>query len=214
MKLSLLRIASVTLLCLFAGARIASADTLTLTYYNIAANDPDANHLGSGLVGNEVKSTLGPNGQPVLNTTMYGCTVGCFTLTPPGQNSPTSTSIIQSTGEITYWDPSANPFVTKGTSSSVTLPYSDDALFAPNGTGTCDGPSPCDGYQALTLTGNITAGSTETLSFSISSDDMAFVYIDGNLVCSDGGIHGEGSTPCTTPTISAGTHTFLHHTDN
>ena len=37
---------------------------------------------------------------------------------------------------------------------------------------------------------------------------MAFVYIDGNLVCSDGGIHGEGSTPCTTPTINAGTHSF------
>ena len=111
MKLSIFRIASAALLCLFAGARIASADTLTLTYYNIAANDPDANHLGSGLVGNEVGPTLGTNGLPVLNLHQYtGCTTTCFALTAPGVD--TSTSLL-SDGEITYWDPAANPNVTR-----------------------------------------------------------------------------------------------------
>jgi hypothetical protein len=207
MTLPLLRTAAVSLLCLFAGARIASADSLTLTYYNIAANDPDANHLGGGLVTNEVGPALGANGLPVLNLAQYtGCTTTCFTLTPPG--SQTATSLLPD-GEITYWSPANNPFVTQGTSVPVSLPYADDTLFAPNGTGTCDGPSPCDGYQAVTLTGTLDASTSEALQFTISSDDMAFAYIDGQLVCSDGGIHGLGSVPCTTSeVISAGSHSF------
>ena len=205
MKLPLLRIASVTLLCLFAGARIASASALTITYYTISASDPDANHLGGGLVTNEVQNSLGTNGLPVLNTPAYGCTSNCFTLTPPGVDASNS---VMSDGEITYWDPAANNYVTETSSAPVSLPFSDDSFFAPNGTGSCDGPSPCDGYQAATLEGTINAPTTEQLTFSISSDDMAFVYIDGSLVCSDGGIHGEGAVPCTTPTISAGNHTF------
>jgi hypothetical protein len=205
MKLSFLRIASVTLLCLFATAKIASAQ-LTITYYTISANDPDANHLGGGLVTNEVGNTIGTNGLPVLNLNQYtGCTTTCFALTPPG--SQTSTSLL-SDGEITYWDPAANPYVTETSSAPVSLPFANNNFFAPNGTGTCDGPSPCNGYQAATLTGTINAPSTEVLNFTISSDDMAFVYIDGVLACSDGGIHGAGGVPCTTPTINQGPNTF------
>ncbi len=204
MKLSLLRIASVSLLCLLAGAKIASAQ-LTITYYTISASDPDANHLGGGLVTNEVENNLGASGLPILNTPADGCTSGCFTLTPPGVD--TSTSLLPD-GEITYWDPAANPYVTETSSGPVTLPFSNNNFFAPNGTGSCDGPAPCDGYQAATLTGTINAPTTEVLNFTISSDDMAFVYIDGQLVCSDGGIHGAGSVPCTTPTINAGPNSF------
>jgi hypothetical protein len=204
MKLSLLRIASVTLLCLFASAKIASAQ-LTITYYTISASDPDANHLGGGLVTNEVQNNLGASGLPILNTPAYGCTSGCFTLTPPGVD--TSTSLLPD-GEITYWDPAANPYVTETSSGPVSLPFNNPSFFAPNGTGTCDGPSPCDGYQAATLTGTINAPTTEQLMFSISSDDMAFVYIDGVLACSDGGIHGAGSVGCTTPIIPAGNNSF------
>jgi PEP-CTERM motif len=204
MKLSLLRITFVTLLCLFAGAKIASAQ-LTITYYTISASDPDANSLGGGLVTNEVQNVLGASGLPILNTPAYGCTSNCFTLTPPGVN--TSTSLL-SDGEITYWDPTANQYVTETSSAPVALPFSNNTFFAPNGTGTCDGPAPCNGYQAATLTGTINAPTTETLNFTISSDDMAFVYIDGVLACSDGGIHGQGGVPCTTPTINAGPNSF------
>jgi hypothetical protein len=210
MKSALLRIASLTLLCLFAGARIASADTLTLTYYNIAASDPDANTLGGGTVGNEVGPTLGSNGLPVLNLAAYtGCTTTCFSLTAPGHI--TGDQSLLPDGEITYWDPAANTNVTQGTQTSVSLPYNNDSLFAPNGLGTCDGPSPCDGYQALTLTGTINNNNpvAEALQFTIESDDMAFVYIDGQLVCSDGGIHPLSPTPCTTSeVISPGPHQF------
>jgi hypothetical protein len=38
------------------------------------------------------------------------------------------------------------------------------------------------GFQAATL-------------FSIGSDDMAFVYLDGRLVCDDGGVHSSALVP-------------------
>ncbi len=209
MKLSLLRIASATtLLCLFAGARIASASALTITYYTISSSDPDANHLGGGLVGNEVGNTLGAHGLPVLNLNAYtGCTTTCFALTAPGSHA--GDHALLPDGEITYWDPTDDSFVTQTGTASVNLPFSNDSFFAPNGTGTCDGSGTgCHGFQAATLIGTINAPTSEVLNFTISSDDMAFVYIDGSLVCSDGGIHAPGGVACTTPTVSAGDHNF------
>lgn len=205
MKLALLRIAAVTLLCLFASAKIASAQSLTITYYTISSSDPDQNSLGGGLVTNEVQNVLGASGLPILNTPAYGCTSNCFTLTPPGVN--TATSLLKD-GEITYWDPAANPYVTQTGTGTVTLPFSNNSFFTPNGTNGCGGDGGACGYQAATLTGTINAPSTEVLNFTISSDDMAFVYIDGILACSDGGIHAAGGVPCTTPTIQAGPNSF------
>jgi len=37
---------------------------------------------------------------------------------------------------------------------------------------------------------------------------MAFLYLDGVLQCSDGGVHASGTVPCTTSIIGAGTHTL------
>jgi hypothetical protein len=208
MKLSLLRIASATtLLCLFAGARIASASALTITYYTISSSDPDANGLGGGLVGNEVGNTLGIHGLPVLNLNAYtGCTTTCFALTAPGSHA--GDHALLPDGEITYWDPTDDSFVTQTGSAPVTLPFSNDSFFPTNGGNTCGGDGGACGYQAATLMGTINAPTTEVLNFTVSSDDMAFVYIDGNLVCSDGGIHGAGGVLCTTPTVNAGDHSF------
>jgi hypothetical protein len=203
--LRVIAVASAATACLLSAPKPASASSLTITYYTISASDPDSDHLGNGLVTNEVQTALGANGLPVLNTPAFGCTSDCFSLVAPGVN--TSTSLL-SDGEITYWDPANNPYVTKTSSGPTSLPFSNNTFFAPNGTGSCDGPSPCDGYQSATLAGTINAPTSEELMFSISSDDMAFAYIDGSLVCSDGGIHGQGAVPCTTPTISAGNHTF------
>jgi fibro-slime domain-containing protein len=49
----------------------------------------------------------------------------------------------------------------------------------------------------------------EDISFSIGADDMAFAYLDGQLVCDLGGIHPDSPGTCTTPgEISAGDHTL------
>jgi hypothetical protein len=191
----------------------AQAQSLDINYYTVASNDPDANNLAMGLYTNEVQTSLGPNGLPVLNVPQFGCTSNCYAQAgAPGFPLNTSSStpnvnVVASTGEITYWSPKLNPYVTETLSTTTTLPFNvPQNFFPPNGTGSGDGGS--NGYQAAMLYGTITAPTTETLSFSIGSDDMAFAYIDGQVVCDDGGVHGSSSVPCTTPTVSAGTHTF------
>ena len=204
------KIAAASSLALFllSTTKPAKADSLSITYYTIAATDKDANHLAIGVFNNEVQSALGVNGLPVLNTPAYGCTSGCY--------SPTGApSDVLSDGEITYWSPALNNGGSGGTSDVtltgtgvVTLPYSNNTFFPPSGTGSCDGPSPCDGYQAAVLSGTINAPTSESISFSIGSDDMAFVYLDGSIVCDDGGVHASASVPCTSAVISAGDHTI------
>ena len=115
-------------------------------------------------------------------------------------------------GEITYWSPTLNEGGVKGASDVtqtgtdvVTLPYMNDAFFTPNGTGSNDG----NGFQAAILSGTLNAPTSESIMFSIGSDDMAFAYLDGILVCSDGGVHNDASIPCTTGNvIPAGDHTI------
>ncbi len=190
---------------LIAPAKPASADSLSITYYTIAETDKDANHLAGGLFTNEVMNTLGSNGLPVLNTPAYGCTSGCYN--PAG--APTD---VLPDGEITYWSPTLNNGGSGGTSDvtqtgtgTVTIPYTNNSFFPPNGTGSNDS----SGFQAAMLSGTINPSTTETISFSIGSDDMAFVYLNGALVCSDGGVHANSAVPCTTGnTISPGDNTI------
>lgn len=182
---------------LMAGAVAAEAQTLGITYYTISSNDPDANHLGGGVYSNEVQSGLGLNGLPVLNTAAYGCVSNCYPT-----NGPTN---LLPDGEITYWAPAFNSYVTQTSTGTVTLPFSVPSnFFPPNGTGSGDGGA--NGYQAATLSGTLNAPTTEQLSFTIGSDDMAFVYLDGQVVCNDGGVHASSGVTCTTPTIAMGNH--------
>jgi hypothetical protein len=189
---------------LFAIAKPAAADSLNITYFTIGETDQDANHLASGLFSNEVQNTLGVNGLPVLNTAAFGCTSNCYS--PVG--APTD---VLADGEITYWSASLNnggpkgiSDVTQTSTGVVTIPYTNNSFYPPNGTG----PNDENGFQAAILSGSINAPTTETIGFSISSDDMAFLYLDGVLECSDGGVHGNSPEPCTTSTISAGNHTI------
>lgn len=176
----------------------AKADA-TITYYTISSSNPDANQLSSGVFDNEVQQLLGVNGLPILNTNTFGCVSNCFTATGPGGVNLTSD------GEITYWSPTLNPYVTFTGSQNITLPFSVGSdFFAPNGTGSSDGGT--NGYQAAVITATLNAGSTEQLSFNIGADDMAFAYLDGQVVCDLGGVHAATTGTCTTATVAAGNH--------
>ena len=55
--------------------------------------------------------------------------------------------------------------------------------------------------------GTLDAPTTESISFSIGADDMAFAYLDGKVVCDLGGVHGSTAGTCVSPfDISAGAH--------
>jgi len=180
----------------------ANADSITITYYTISGSDPDANNLSFGSFNNEVQNALGPNGLPVLNTPAYGCTKNCIS------SAFTLPSNLDSYGEITYWDPTLNPYVTETGVANVSLPFNVTSnFFPPNGTGSQDGPTA--GYQAALLSGNliVPANTTEYISFNIGADDLAFAYLDGQAVCDLGGVHVDSVGTCITPTeIGPGTH--------
>jgi hypothetical protein len=155
---------------------------------------------------NEVQNELGIYGLPALNTAAYGCTSDCY-------NSSGAPTDVLADGEITYWSPTLNNGGALGTSdvtftgsATVTLPFNVPSnFFPPNGTGSSD----YDGFQAATLSGILYAPTTEDISFSIGSDDMAFAYLDGQIVCDDGGVHASTAVACSTGVpISAGNHTI------
>ncbi len=189
---------------LFVTLSRANADSPNITYYTISSKDHDADNLALGKVDNEVQKQLGPDGLPVLNTPEFGCTSNCFSL------AKGPTNLISSgpgAGEITYWDPSVNPFVTQTGTGVVPLPFNTPVnFFPPNGTGTANGGS--NGYQAAELFGDLTVPSNvaEDIKFNIRSDDMAFVYLNGQVVCDDGGVHPSTPGVCTVSSLPSGTY--------
>ena len=177
------------------AAMPARADTVQLsaTYYTIAAGDQDMGHLATGVFGNEVQNGLGPNGLPVLNTAAYGCTLGCFTNTPFPAD-------VTAGGEITWWSPGLNANVSYTSTGLVTLPYDNGSFFVPNGTGSNN----ANGFQAAVFSTTLNVPTAESISFNIGADDVAFVYLNGSLVCSLGGVHANSAGTCTSSTLAAG----------
>lgn len=173
------------------------ANALSITYYTISPSDQDVNHLAFGSYNNEVQAHLGPNGLPVLNTAAFGCLSNCFTAAPLPQD-------VTAGGELTWWSPALNSNVTNTGTYTVSLPFNVPSnFFPPNGTGSSD----ANGYQAATLSGVLNVPSAQTISFSIGADDAAFAYLDGNVVCSLGGVHAMTPGSCVTPfSIGAGAH--------
>ena len=181
-----------------ASFAVAHADTMLITYYTIAGTDLDGGKLGLSTSTSYVQNTLGPDGLPVLNPGHEGS----------GGNAPKD---VLGNDELTWWSPTLNKGgaggvsdVTETGTAVVSLPFAKSNFYAPNGTGKNDSTE----FQAATLSGNIAALSAETISFSVSSDDMAFVYLDGVNVCDDGGVHGATAVACTSATVSAGDHSL------
>jgi fibro-slime domain-containing protein len=185
-------------------AAAAGTITMSVTYYTVAETDHDMKHLAYGTFTNEVQSTLGPHHLPVLNTAAYGCISNCFTHVP----FPTD---LTASGEITWWSPSLNQGGSGGLSdviqtgtADMTLPYLNTKFFPPNGTGAND----TSGFQAAVFSTTLNVPSAESIAFNLGSDDDAFVYLDGRVVCELGGAHADAPAICTSSILMAGSHTL------
>jgi fibro-slime domain-containing protein len=185
---------------------VARANTISMsvTYYTIAENDQDMNHLAGGVFNNEVQNNLGPNGLPILNTPAFGCTSNCFTATPFPAD-------LTASGEITWWSPALNNGGPGGVSDvvqtgtgTITLPYSNLSFFPPNGTGSGDG----NGFQAAVFSTTLVVPSKESISFNVGADDVAFVYLGGSIVCDLGGVHADSPGSCTSAVLSPGDYSL------
>ncbi len=182
------------------NANCATPPSMNITYYTVAELDQDENQPSVPST-NFVSPGLGINGLPVYNPNATG--IG-GTLAVPKD--------LLSDGEITWWSPALNNGGPGGASDVVdtgagivSLPFANNAFFPPNGTGANDD----NGFQAAILAGTLIAPTAETISFSMAADDSAFLYIDGQIACDNGGIHALQPYSCTTTsTISAGSHTM------
>jgi fibro-slime domain-containing protein len=94
--------------------------------------------------------------------------------------------------------------VTQTGTGTITLPYSNGSFFPPNGTGTND----ANGFQAAAFSTVLSVPSAETISFNIGADDVAFVYLDGRIVCDLGGVHPDSAGTCTSGSLTASNHTL------
>ncbi|MGA3080341.1 MAG: PA14 domain-containing protein [Terracidiphilus sp.] len=176
---------------------VAHADSLSITYFTIAHADQDGGRLCCSNSSDYVQSALGINGLPVLN--------------PGGEGGGPTPLDVLGDGELTWWSPTLNNGGSGGSSDVVetgmgvvSLPFANPNFYAPNGTG----PNDANFYQAAILSGTLNAPTSEQIGFSISSDDMAFVYLDGVNVCDDGGVHGASPVLCSSATVAAGNHSL------
>jgi fibro-slime domain-containing protein len=189
MKLSLLRIASVTLLCLFAGATAAHADTFSIQWYTAPTGSPDfynGVNVPIGTSTNYVASTLGPDGLPVFNP---GFTSATGTVL-----APNSIYLNSSTNELLYWTPTTISLSTDPNNPTVMYPptLGTDANF--------------EATAVISGSFTVLANQSDTVTFNVGADDTAFVYVNGNLVEDLGGIHGDTSLPSSTDTYGPGTY--------
>jgi fibro-slime domain-containing protein len=184
------------------AANPANALTMNAQWFTVSVSDPDfyAGTTGNpggayngpyGQITNFVQSGLGANGMPVYNT---GATMG-------GQPVPQDQTAAH---ELTWWNPALNVNVVAAGTSIITLPINDSSVFPPQGTGSSDNPL----LQTAIFTGILNVPVAETVTFNIGSDDDAFLYVDGQVVAQNGGIHDQTTVSFTTGLLSLGNHTI------
>jgi fibro-slime domain-containing protein len=203
MKKTLTALAAVVLSAgLFASAKPAAADTFNIQYFTAPSGSADFYNGGSVPIGvstNYVTSTLGPNGLPVFNS--------AFTASSGTVNAPASI-YLGASNQLLYWSPT-NPkggHITADGTGTINLSSTPTNMFAPPPSG--NGSTDANVEETAILTGFFTVlpGNTDTVTFDVGADDTAFVYVDGSLVESLGGIHGDTVVPSNTVTYGAGTH--------
>lgn len=136
-----------------------------------------------------VNSVLGPNGLPWYR--------GGGTAAYPIRD-------VNAKGEITWWSPAFNAHVHSAGYGSITLPFKDVAMFPPQG----QNPSGNDGSVRLTavFSGVFTLSAPGPVTFSLGSDDDSFLYVDGNLVVAEEGVHQNLRVNATSGLLAAGRH--------
>ena len=128
-------------------------------------------------------SALGPDGLPV--TTLSALLGGVIDQ--------------DASGQILWWK-TGNGIVSTGTGTlPLPLPLSD--MYAPNGTGSDNSSF----FLTAILSGTFT-GTGAPASLSLAADDDALVYLDGNYIGGQPGVHGT-----TLSTVNLGTLTGDHN---
>jgi fibro-slime domain-containing protein len=153
---------------------------------------PDTERGIDGYVPGLVDPMLGPDGFPV---------VSAFGKTDDGGSHPITDR--NALDEILWWT-AGQEGVTAWKTQTDTLPLNYPEIYPFDGR--CDGA--CGGgYVAAYWTGTFNLASAQPITFTLGSDDDSWLFIDGQLVFDDGGIHGL-NTSSVTADLSAGDHSL------
>jgi len=176
----------------------AVADTFSIQYYEAVTGSPDfynGGYVPIGVSNNYVTPTLGPDGLPVFNPSF----------TASGTVLAPNSAYLNSSNELLYWTPGAGPAgqtIQAAGTGTITLSGTPVTMFPPgySGDGTYE--------ETAILTGYFTVpnGQTDTVTFNVGADDTAFVYVDGSLVESLGGVHADTPALSNVVTYGAGSH--------
>jgi hypothetical protein len=183
MRKVLLGLAASTALVAAAGA--ANAASFAVSYFEVPNNlggdfgiccsSPPATSVNISL-----GAALGPDGMPVA------------------ESGSTAIDVDATTHEVLWWTAGAG-IVATGT-GTLPLPLPLTNMFPPNSTGGGNGSF----FETAILSGNFT-GSGAPASLSVSSDDDAYVYLDGHYIGGNPGVHGTQ-----TAVLDLGSLTGLH----
>ncbi|HEX5481771.1 MAG TPA: PA14 domain-containing protein [Terriglobia bacterium] len=170
----------------------AFGDSLSGSYFSVSQTTPDFTQKGSdtGIVTGLVESHLGPDGLPVVSS--YGANYS---------GASGALTNVNSKGELQWW--TAGNGVTFLKAESDTLPLGPSHNFYVPGQANDN-----SAFLTATWNGTFDLSSAQDATFSISSDDDGWVFIDGNLVDDAGGIHSIMSSGDHTVNLAAGTHTI------
>jgi fibro-slime domain-containing protein len=176
----------------------ACADAFSVQYFEVPAGSPDFYYGGVrslGVSNNYVLSTLGPDGLPVYNPSYA---------TASGTVYPVSSSGLNASNEINWWTVGGDggKVVADG-SGTLNVTSAGVNMYPPGQDGT-DSPD----EQTAILTGSFSLSALTAVTFQVGADDDAFVYVDGQLVDSLGGIHGDTLANANTVDLGAGNHTL------
>ena len=184
---------------LIVGAVVAAAISatpaqaaMTVQYYTVQDNNRDFSGTGaSGSFINGVGSVLGPNGLPTVTAS----------------NPLNAVDFNSITKELYWWTPGAPNInvVATGTAIIASNSFSDTTFFPTNGAGSSNGGQ--NGFQTAIFSGNFFLNSAQSVLFSISADDDAFLFVDGVSVLQNGGIHA-ATTQNANVSLTQGAHSF------
>ena len=113
-----------------------------------------------------------------------------------GRVAPGTFQDVNAAGELLWWTPQPG-LVTPGTSfvypTNPTLPFNISSNFFPNGPGGSDGGDV--GFTSAILSGTFDAPAGGSVTFTLGSDDDAWVFLNGQLVVDNGDVHATRPLP-------------------
>jgi fibro-slime domain-containing protein len=166
--------------------------SVSANYWTLTSANPDTGGAITGVVTGLVQSTLGPDGLPVEST-------------------PGTFQDVNAAGELLWWTPQPG-LVLAGTTynypTTVTLPFNFETNFFPNSPTAPPGSDGGDvGFTSAILSGTFDTPAGGSVTFTLGSDDDAWVFLNGQLVVDNGGIHGLATAPTVITDLAPGVNT-------